>query len=379
MSKRKRRTPHTSFDDLYAEYEGRIEREDVAVEISDLSRAYRVSWQQRAADMAAIVGTVAALNFTDHVDPEALTEPMREAFHLAFPNMTLDDLSNYSGDALDGLLQPWKGKLFEVSVRNQLNQGEVVGAYQLEPGETAVLADLANQSGYDLIIQNSDGSIAELVQLKSTDTLDLIHKAMAEYPEFAILTTAENANAVSNIEGLSVADIQDEHLENMLSSAVHDSIDSGFGVFGLAFPLLPVALNAYWIGSGQKSLQEGFTSVALSTVSIGTGVAAAEIGGGLVEEAIGEGIASAIFDIGFGFGIGWMARKLGGWAIDKWTGGGDRKREARQQAYEVRQRQKATDRENAIQTTWRRIDEAYEEAEQGIKRISGFYPGAAHA
>lgn len=375
MSKRKRRTPHTNFDDLYAEYEGRIERDDVAVEISDLSRAYRDGWQQRAADMVAITGTVAALNFTDRVDPEALTEPMREAFHLAFPNMALDDLSNYSGETLDGLLQPWKGKLFEVSVRNQLNQGEVVGAYQLEPGQTAVLADLANQPGYDLIIKNSDGSIAELVQLKSTDTLDLIHKAMAEYPEFAILTTAENADAVSRIEGLSVADIQDEHLESMLSSAALDSLDSGFGVFGLAFPLLPVALNAYWIGSGQKSLQEGFSSVALSTVSIGTGVAAAEIGGGLVEDAIGEGIASAIFDIGLGLGVGWGVRKLIGWL----AGEGNRKQEARQQDYEARQRQKAADRENAIQTTWRRIDEAYEEAEHGIKRISGFYPGAAHA
>jgi hypothetical protein len=375
----KERRYSPGFDDLYSTYDGRIEREDVAVEIADLSRAYRDSWQQRLTDMTAIAGSVAVLNFTDRIDPEALTGPMKEAFHLAFPNMTLDDLSSYSGEALDGLLQPWKGKLFEVSVRDQLNQGQVVGDYHLEPDQTAVLAVLPNQPGYDLIIQNSDGSIAELVQLKSTDTLNLIHEAMAKYPDFAILTTADNAGAISRIEGLSVADIHDEDLENILSSAVNESTGSGFGVFGLAFPFLPVILNAYWVGSGQKSLQEGFTSVALSAASIGVGVAAAEAGGGLVEDAIGEGIASTIFDVGIGLGFGLLARMLGGLIIDKLTGEDDRKREAQQRAYEARQRQKAADRENAIQTTWRRIDDAYEEAEQGLKRISMFYPGAAHA
>ena len=94
-----------------------------------------------------------------------------------------------------GFLSAWKGKYFEVLVRDELNAGEWVGDIHLEPGQTALLAESAIQPGWDLQIINSDGSVAQELQLKATESLSYVKEALERYPDIGVLTTDEVFNA----------------------------------------------------------------------------------------------------------------------------------------------------------------------------------------
>lgn len=244
----------------------------------------------------AISATVAlnAIFFTDQIDPSTINPQMEEAFQLAFPNRSIEDLNGLSPESAEGWLQAWKGKLFEVQVRDRLNTGEAVGDVQLGPGQIAKLADKPNQSGWDLQILDQDGGINEHLQLKATQSLGYIKGAIVRNPDIPVLGTDEVATEaaqkmVDNVlnSGISESDLRDqiaEPLEDLLDSPLEEFVES-------ILPGLPFILIATTEGAkvlmGRQALQEALNQSLergiKSGIAIGVGsTAAALTGAGLV-------------------------------------------------------------------------------------------------
>jgi hypothetical protein len=162
--------------------------------LRQLYREYIKGREESLIDAAAAAAGISIVVLSEHFDPAALSPQMREAFELAYPHVPIESLSDYSPDQLDYFVSPWKGKLFEVIVRDRLNNGDWVGDIHLEPGQIADLAEHANQPGWDLAIFDGDGSVADQLQLKATTSLHYVKEALELYPDIDILTREEAAH-----------------------------------------------------------------------------------------------------------------------------------------------------------------------------------------
>ncbi|HWB44410.1 MAG TPA: hypothetical protein VG900_03150 [Hyphomicrobiaceae bacterium] len=274
-------------------------------QVDELFQRYFDGRVRPLAEALACGAAVSALWSGGSFDPERLDAQQREAFNLAFPNLSVEDVSDYSGGALTGLLNAWKGKLFEIKVRDSLNDGEWVGNWHLEAGQRAVLADSPTQVGWDLAIYGSDGAIAEQIQLKSTDLIAHVEAAAERYPEIPIVATAEVGSASSATTDISISDISNSALEEGLSDATAASLlDSGWGV---VLPGLPLALNLYWVAKGDRTPEQATRAVAASAAAIGTAAVATDLLSDIATEVVLNGVV--------GFGVGFLARKLFGWLL----------------------------------------------------------------
>ena len=212
-------------------------------------------------DTAAAAASVATFIHHGTIDYSALTPQAEEAFHLAYPHMQLDSLGQLDADQLQGIANGWKGKLFEVLVRDQLNNGEWVGDLHLLPGQEAVLAHSPVQPGWDLHILSPDGHVASELQLKASESLAYAHSALERFPDIDVLTTHEAAShggdAVSKIldSGMS-----DHDLQGAVNAPLEQLADHGWlGVFDDIAPFIPFVIIAATEGRhvmmGKKSFE----------------------------------------------------------------------------------------------------------------------------
>jgi hypothetical protein len=274
-------------------------------QVNELFRRYFDGRVRPLAEALACGAAVSALWSGGAFNAAGLDAQQREAFELAFPNLNVEEIAGYSGESLAGLLSAWKGKLFEVKVRDSLNSGEWVGDWHLDAGQKAVLADSPTQAGWDLAILESDGTVAEQIQLKSTDLVAYVEAAAARYPEIPIVTTTEAANASSTTTGISTSDVSDAALEEELSDATVASLaDSAWGV---VLPGLPLALNLYWAAKGDRTPEQATRAVAASAAAIGTAAVASDLLADMATDVVFNGV--------LGFGVGFLVRKLFGWLL----------------------------------------------------------------
>ncbi|WP_175640201.1 hypothetical protein [Metabacillus schmidteae] len=223
------------------------------------------------------------LNCINHNE---INPQMEEAFNLSYPNLELADLDQYSNLELEGIMNAWKGKYFEVQVRDELNQGEWIGDVHLEVGQEAVLAESPVQPGWDLQILNADGTVDEVLQLKATESLSYIKSAISEYPDIQIMATnevLENADAITEQilpSGINNSDLEADLLEPFSTSLIDTLL-----------PGLPFAIIA--LGEGHKVLVgKKDLNLALNDTlerSIKSGIA---IGAGSVVYALDGGLLS---------------------------------------------------------------------------------------
>src|SRR5690606_24648831 len=218
-----------------------------------------------------------AIFLSDQIDYESITPQMEEAFSLGFPNMEISDLATMSSEHLNGVISNWKGKLFEIDVRDKLNNGEIVGDIFLENGQTAFIADKINQPGWDLQILNSDGTIANELQLKATDSLSYVNQAFERYPDIDIISTNEIAlfnNKLIN-SGISNSEVEasiTEPMQNLFDTATENVVES-------ILPILPFLIIAgtegrkYFIGRQKfdESISKVFDRGIKTGVSLGVG------------------------------------------------------------------------------------------------------------
>ena len=167
-----------------------------------------------------------------------------------------------------------------------------------------------------------------------------------------------HGNGATPVDGLSVSDISDAQLESQLSDAVSGD---DFGLLGLGLPLIPLALNIFWVARGSRTVSEAATSVALSAGSIAGGDFLGDVATDKIGDAVVDGIGSVVLDGIFGFGL----FTLGRWIL----GSSDRKekQQARARAEQLRIERLAID------STCRHIDERFEGASKALDRMGKFY------
>ena len=111
------------------------------------------------------------------------------AFHLQYPDLAksetfADAIRHASPDHLVGLTSGVKGKLFELTLVNHLNNGQ-----SLPPGFHAELAHGATQPGWDLKVLDPHGHVVHLIQAKATDSVEYVRHALERYPDIDVTTT----------------------------------------------------------------------------------------------------------------------------------------------------------------------------------------------
>lgn len=182
---------------------------------------------KRAADCLMLGGeSLAVLIISRHIP-----EYIQSAYEAAYPNVSAEmglqeKLSELKGDQLLGLVSGIKGKLFEQQYAEYLNSGS------LPDGYSAVLAESANQPGWDLRIEGPNSETVEILQAKATDSVGYVVGALEKNPSIDVVTTEEVYGhlVMSGVsEGIINSGISNASLESSLDSAVEASnIDMNF-------------------------------------------------------------------------------------------------------------------------------------------------------
>jgi hypothetical protein len=258
-------------------------------EIQLLYQYYVHDKEKALLDIAATTAALSAMALADRAGDVQLTPEMEEAFHLQYPNVDLKQV--LADGSIADYLNGWKGKYFEVLVRDKLNSGELVGDIQLTEGQVAYLAESPTQPGWDLQIVNADGTVAQELQLKASESLSYIKEALEKYPDIEILTTEEIfQNGGSAIEALHNSGISDQQLEDLLIASASGAAETAVNAVDLLFPGLSIALIATTEGAavltGKKTLEMARNDLLSRSVktgaALGVGAAVHFLDGGLL-------------------------------------------------------------------------------------------------
>ena len=172
-----------------------------------------------------------------------IPEEIQLAFRTAYPQMStkynLEDIINeFNYSEIQGLVNGIKGKLFEIRYVDYLNDGN------LPDGYSAVLASSPNNPGWDIAILDSNGSIAQELQMKATNSLTYIKEALERYPDINIVTTDEMySNLIMHGMADNVIDsgISNAELTEVVTEALeNNSIEMNFGL-----PVIPLLIIGY--------------------------------------------------------------------------------------------------------------------------------------
>lgn len=272
----------SALANLATEYADRNGRASFS-ELKKLASDYLESRKMSILDAAAIGIAFDFVFSADKVDLSQITPDMARAWDLAYPHVAIESLAGRSPAELGGIISGWKGKLFEVEVEQRLNAGEWVGDLHLEHDQVAVLADSPIQPGWDMQILNPDGSLADSIQLKATESISYVHEALARYPDTPVFATHEVASRMAD-DGIIDSGILNDHLTNGVSGQISDATSDAVSdsVMG-AMPLsIIVATEAIKVMAGKKSIDDAFTSG----------------GDRLVKGAIASGVAVAVSFVG---------------------------------------------------------------------------------
>jgi hypothetical protein len=247
----------------------------------DLGKLHQSYLKRRQETITEALAASIALNEIfreDIIDLSAVTPKMQEAFDISFPKLQIEDLSGFTDNQLTGVISNWKGKLFEIEVRDRLNAGDIVGDLSLVEGQSASIAADVNQPGWDLQILNEDFTTAELLQLKATNSLSYINSAFEKYPEIDIMSTSEIADLNDNLIN---SDISIDDLNSAIETPMQPLFE-GFGdnVLDTLLPGLPFFVICLSEGRhvfmNIKTANEAFANASeravKSGLSIGAGI-----------------------------------------------------------------------------------------------------------
>lgn len=215
---------------------------------------------------------------------------VKEAIEMT-TNNSLEELAS-SPERLSGTIATAKGKYFELLVRDQLNSGASFGDISLTNNQLAALADKLNQPGWDIAITDSDGHVAEVVQLKATESIGYIKHALDRYPDIKIITTSEAAHALDSPHLVIDSGISDRAIEktvgHAISHAAPDFLDAVVDSFSPLYPLaFIVATEGFKVAVGTSSVEESLVRATDRSKRSLTG-----------------GAAGAVF---YAMGFGWMS------------------------------------------------------------------------
>ena len=234
----------------------------------ELAQQHRSRSEREILELAALATDVSLDRVTNlGLEPDADPQFL-EAFQLQYPNVSLESLRGSSEERLEGLVNGAKGKYFEVLVRDRLNAGEGVGEIELQPGQVAWLAESPTQPGWDLRIENEDGTVAELVQLKASESMAYIKTAFDKYPDIRVAAPSEIDDSAEEILG---TDISNEQLEQVTEAQLgelgegmaEDLLDKGAELVADSIPFVSMITTGVIEGrnllAGRSTLQESLS------------------------------------------------------------------------------------------------------------------------
>ena len=194
-------------------------------ELSKLAARYSRSREREVMELAAIASDVSIDEVVNlGLEPESNPQ-LHEAVRLLKVN--LDGFGSTSPESLGGHINKVKGKYFEVLVRNKLNNGERVGHVQLEPGQTATLADSENQPGWDLrIVEKSTGEAVQDLQLKATDSMSYVKTALEKYPDIKVVVPSEFDSKAALQDDVIATDISNKALSETTTEQLGEAGES---------------------------------------------------------------------------------------------------------------------------------------------------------
>ena len=269
-----------------------------AAALPPLAGEYRRRHDREILDLAAVAADVAVddilnLSLEPEINPQILA-----AFRLQYPNVSLDSLTGATESRLRHLANGVKGKYFELLVAEKLNAGESVGDIRLEPGQVARLGEKANQPGWDLEILNRDGSVAEQIQLKSTESMYYVKQALEKCPDLRVITTQELEGQAAAMDEVISTDITDAGLENLvggqlaelsegtLADILGQSAEAGFDALpGLSAAVIGATEAGYVLlgrSTVEESLKRGGARLGRSTAYTVLGAALTAVDAGLI-------------------------------------------------------------------------------------------------
>ncbi len=310
-----------TVNNLYSHYSRRLgdNKAMVQAELRRLTERYIDRWELTAQALACGAAVTALAN-TGSIDIANLDAQVREAFELAYPNVPVETLVDASPEHLAGYINAWKGKLFEVQVRDQLNASEMVGGIRLGLGQHAELAASATQPGWDLQILNDDGTIANLAQMKATESISYVREAIERYPDVHIISTTDLADHAALISTLSTADVSVGDLQRAIETPITDICDDG--IWDTVLPGLPFLLigarQGLAIFSDEKDWGEALAAAAVGGATAAIAIGGAHLASGIATEVVGELASDLIGDVAadlllgavLPFGVGFLLRKL---------------------------------------------------------------------
>ena len=192
-------------------------------------------------------------------------------------------------EQVNGLVSGVKGKLFELKVVERLNSGEAAGEVDLAAGQWAEIAPAANQPGYDILVHNADGSVAEYLSAKCSDNARVAREALEKYPQFQIVGNEELAAAHP---GVVDAGLTEDEIAETVSGALEEAAGIGdtldiVGDFLPGLPLvfvlgkhgIPLVLGRSTLEDVARDLPGDLASAALVT---GVGAALAMLDAGIL-------------------------------------------------------------------------------------------------
>ena len=232
-----------------------------------IAQKYRIRDEREVMEVAAIAADVSTDGVVNlGLEPEADPQ-FREAFNLQYPNVDVETLDGASEERLMGLANGVKGKYFEIQVRDRLNAGERVGELELQPGQTASLAESSTQSGWDLRIENEDGTTDELLQVKATESMSYVKKALVENPDIRVVVPSEVDDQADEILG---TDISNEQLDNITQAQIgemgegaiedlsHEAAETAFDSIPFVSMVATGVIEGRSVLTGRSTLRESF-------------------------------------------------------------------------------------------------------------------------
>lgn len=180
-------------------------------------------------------------------------------------------------DQLRGFISGVKGKLFEINYVDWLNHGG------LPAGWTAELASSANQMGWDIVVRDAHGDIAELLQAKAGASLDYVRQAIEANPHIDVVVPHDVFERLSSLPdfGDHLLDGHDsltgltEHVESAADYADAAAVHFHFPIIAIAFA---VAQNHRRWRKGNISVGDAFKNIGkrslLSIIATGAAFAA---------------------------------------------------------------------------------------------------------
>lgn len=230
--------------------------------------------------------------------PAEIAEPLARVA----PSFDISTIADYPPAALEGLGNAVKGALFELEVADAVLQGDL----ELPEGVEAIrLVEDFGTPGFDAQLLDGDGLVIDVVQLKTSQTADIIAEHLERYPAIDQVWTSHEAAADAREHGATgVVDtgISDSHLDALVHDGLVDQATTSVGeVIDEFIPQLTyaiIAAQASWqllqgVPANEVLARAKQRAGAATAVSAIAGVAATVTGTDLVRVPVVIGVSVA--------------------------------------------------------------------------------------